>query len=195
MEIVNYKTVYFTFGRYQPPTKGHEAHFRALKTMAGINDWFIFPSPTQGGFENPLDLKTKITYIQKGCPWTRGKVKEPARVTDAGKNNPVVATIQTLQEAGYDKCYFVVGSDRLRAFEFTRDGLGRDYSFYDYDIISSGERDADGDTFAISGTKMRRAAHAGDFTTFRKGIPRSLSDSDCRSLMNEIKAALPKDYK
>ena len=54
------------------------------------------------------------------------------------------------------------------------------------DIISSGERDADGDTFAISGTKMRRAAKVGDFTTFRKGIPSALPDKQCRELMIEI---------
>lgn len=191
MEIIKYKPVYFTFGRYQPPTKGHEAHFRALRQLAGIHDWFIFPSPTQGGFENPLDLKTKIHYIQKGCPWTRGKVKEPARVTDAGKNNPVVATIQTLQKQGYDKCYFVVGSDRLSAFKWTKDGLGKDYSFYDYDIISSGERDADGDTFAISGTKMRRAAEAKDYDAFYAGMPSGLSRLDSDKLADIIRKLLP----
>ena len=191
MEIVKYKTVYFTFGRYQPTTKGHEAHFRALKNMAGTNDWFIFPSPTQGGFENPLDLQTKIKYIQKGCPWTRGKVKEPARVTDAGRNNPVVATIQTLQKQGYDKCYFVVGSDRLSAFKWTKTGLGKDYSFYDYDIISSGERDADGDTFAISGTKMRRAAEAKDYDAFYAGMPSGLSKFDSDKLADIVRKLLP----
>lgn len=191
MEIIKYKPVYFTFGRYQPPTKGHEAHFRALRQLAGIHDWFIFPSPTQGGFENPLDLKTKMHYIQKGCPWTRGKVKEPARVTDAGRNNPVVATIQTLQKQGYDKCYFVVGSDRVNAFKWTKDGLGKDYSFYDYDIISSGERDADGDTFAISGTKMRRAAEAKDYDAFYAGMPSGLSRLDSDKLADIIRKLLP----
>jgi len=195
MSLIEYKTVYFTFGRYQPPTTGHEVHFEALRRLAGRNDWFIFPSPTQGGGENPLDLQTKIIYIQKACPWTRGKVREPGRMTTKGKNNPVVATIQILQNEGYDKCYFVVGSDRLGAFKWTKDGLGKDYSFYDYDIISSGERDADGDTFAISGTKMRRAAFAADFKTFRQGIPRGMSDSDCKKLMDEVRTRLPADFK
>ena len=53
------------------------------------------------------------------------------------------------------------------------------------DIISSGERDADGDTFAISGTKMRRAA-AGDFEGFKKGIPKALGPTETRNLMDEI---------
>ena len=190
MEIVDYKSVYFTFGRYQPATKGHEAHFKALKAAAGSNDWFIFPSLTQGGFEDPLDIKAKMKYIQLGCPFTRGHVKEPSRTTDAGKNNPVVATIQTLQKEGYDKCYFVVGSDRVPAFQWTRKGNGKDYSFYEYDIISSGERDADGDTFAISGTKMRRAAMANDYNAFSAGMPTGLSKTHTEGLMKELQKKL-----
>ena len=62
-------------------------------------------------------------------------------------------------------------------------------------IKSSGSRDADGDTFAISGTKMRSAAHADDFKLFRSGIPKALNDRDCRALMEEIKANLPKNFK
>ena len=42
---------------------------------------------------------------------------------------------------------------------------------------------------------MRRAAHAGDFETFRKGIPRAINDRDYRALMQEIKNALPKNFK
>ena len=45
------------------------------------------------------------------------------------------------------------------------------FLFEQLDIVSSGSRDADGDTFKVSGTKMRRAAFAGDFKTFRSGIP------------------------
>jgi hypothetical protein len=62
-------------------------------------------------------------------------------------------------------------------------------------VVSSGNRDADGDTFAISGTKMRRAAFADDFDTFREGIPRALSDTECRKLMKEIADALPSNFK
>ena len=72
---------------------------------------------------------------------------------------------------------------------------GKDFSFRKIDIKSSGSRDADGDTFAISGTKMRRAAHAGDFKTFRSGIPGALRDQDCAALMAEIAANLPKNFK
>ena len=72
---------------------------------------------------------------------------------------------------------------------------GKDFRFRKISIESSGSRDADGDTFAVSGTKMRRAAHVGDFKTFRSGIPNALNDNDCRALMVEIAANLPKNFK
>ena len=68
---------------------------------------------------------------------------------------------------------------------------GKDFSFRKIEIRSSGSRDADGDTFAISGTKMRRAAFAGDFKTFRSVFLETLNDNDCRALMKEMQANLP----
>jgi hypothetical protein len=73
-------------------------------------------------------------------------------------------------------------------------GNDKDFSFRSLEIVSSGSRDADGDTFAISGTKMRRAAFAGDFKTFRSGIP-TLNDNECRAMMVEIAAKLPANFK
>ena len=85
--------------------------------------------------------------------------------------------------AGFDECVMLVGSDRVQAMQWIHkyNGNDKDFSFRTLDIISSGSRDADGDTFKVSGTKMRRAAFAEDFKTFRSGIPRSLGDIDCQN--------------
>ena len=85
----------------------------------------------------------------------------------------------------------VVGSDRVQAMQWVKKYNGRDFYFRKLEVMSSGERDADGDTFAISGTKMRRAAVAGDFKSFREGIPKSLNDNETRKLMAEIQANMP----
>ena len=74
-------------------------------------------------------------------------------------------------------------------------GNDKDFSFRALEIVSSGSRDADGDTFAVSGTKMRRAAFAGDFKAFRAGIPKTLNDKDCHALMVEIALNLPANFK
>jgi hypothetical protein len=191
MEIVDYKSVYFTFGRFQPCTYGHEENFQSLRTIAGSHDWFIIPSPSVGGDENPLPVEVRIKYMKKAIPWARNNVIAPSLVTRAGAKNPVVASIQSLQDMGYDKCYMVVGSDRVNAFSWTKTQNGTDYSFYDYDIINSGKRDADGKTFKISGTKMRAAAVVGDEKTFAAGMPKALSEKDTRDLMKEIQRRMP----
>ena len=193
MEIVDYKPVYFTFGRFQPCTHGHETNFESLRTIASGHDWFIIPSPSVGGDENPLPVDVRIKYMKKAIPWASNHIIAPSLVTRAGAKNPVVASIQALQDMGYDKCYMVVGSDRVNAFRWTKDGNGKDYSFYDFDVISSGKRDADGKTFAISGTKMRQAAVIGDEKTFAAGMPAALrrSEKDVKDLMKEIQRRMP----
>ena len=185
---LNCNTCYFTFGRFQPPTTGHKQNFDGVKRAAGQHDYRIYISQTvDKKGSNPLLPDRKLYYMNKMFPEHRGKIY-------SGPRQPV-EILQHIMMDGYNEVVFLVGSDRVSAMQFLHKYNGKDFSFRKIEIKSSGSRDADGDTFAISGTKMRRAAHAGDFTTFRKGIPRSLSDSDCRSLMNEIKAALPKDYK
>lgn len=182
------KVCYFTFGRFQPPTTGHKENFDGVKRAAGSNDYRIYISQTvDKKGSNPLPPDRKKYYMDKMFPEHRGKIF-------SGPKQPV-EILQDLMMAGYDEVVFLVGSDRVSAMSFLHKYNGKDFSFRKISIESSGSRDADGDTFAISGTKMRRAAFANDFELFRSGIPKALNDRDCRALMEEIKAALPKNFK
>ena len=185
---LNCNTCYFTFGRFQPPTTGHKDNFAGVKRAAGQHDYRIYISQTvDKKGSNPLPPDRKKFYMEKMFPEHKGKIF-------SGPKQPV-AILQDLMMAGYNEVVFLVGSDRVAAMQFLHKYNGTEFSFRKIDIQSSGSRDADGDTFAISGTKMRRAAFASNFEAFRKGIPRTLNDRDCRALMNEIKAALPDNYK
>ena len=176
MEIVDYKCVYFTFGRFQPPTTGHAENFKAVQRTAKGCDWFVYFSQTvDGKGSNPLDHERKLYYAKKMFP-------SYAKHFRSIPGTPV-NILSELQSQGYDDANFVVGSDRVQAMKWVMNYNGKDYFFRKMNVISSGDRDADGDTFAISGTKMRRAAKVGDFTTFRKGIPSALGDKQCRDLM------------
>jgi len=188
------KVCYFTFGRFQPPTTGHAENFDGVKRAAGQHDYRIYISQSfDGGSgpknkgQNPLPPDRKKYYMDKMFPQHRGKIH-------SGPKQPV-EILQDLMLAGYDEVVFLVGSDRVSAMQFLHKYNGKDFSFRKIEIQSSGSRDADGDTFAISGTKMRRAAAAGDFKLFRQGIPKALNDKDCRALMDEIASALPENYK
>jgi hypothetical protein len=182
------KTCYFTFGRFNPPTTGHWENFDAVKKAAGSNDYRIYISQkvTKNGTD-PLPPDIKFHYMKLIFPEHRGKIF----------SGPTGATpiLQELMLAGYDEIVYMVGSDQVNSFSWLDKRNGIDWSFRKFEIRSSGKRDPDGDTFAISGTKMRRAAFAGDFKTFRSGIPKALSDADCRKLMNEIVSRLPKTFK
>ena len=167
---------YFTFGRFQPPTVGHQENFMAVKKAAKGNDYRIYISQSvDKKGTNQLDPDTKLKYMIKMFPEHRGKIF-------SGPRDPT-AVFQHIMQDGYHEAYFLVGSDRVKAMQWVKNYNHKDYSFRKMDVMSSGERDADGDTFAISGTKMRRAAKVGDFTTFRKGIPSALGDKQCRDLM------------
>ena len=184
---LNCNKCYFTFGRFQPPTTGHAENFKGVKSAAGRDDYRIYISQsvdTKGS--NPLPPNRKLYYMNKMFPEHKGKIF-------SGPREPT-AIMQDLMLGGYNEVVFLVGSDRVSAMQWLHKYNGTEFSFRKIDIQSSGSRDADGDTFAISGTKMRRAAYADDFKTFRSGIPKALNDRDCRALMQEIKDGLPKNY-
>lgn len=182
------KTCYFTFGRFQPPTTGHKENFDGLKKAAGSHDYRIYISQTvDKKGSNPLPPERKLHYMNLMFPEHRGKIY-------SGPKQPV-AILQDIMMADYNEVVFLVGSDRVSAMQFLHKYNGKDFAFRSIRIESSGSRDADGDTFAISGTKMRRAAHAMDFKTFRSGIPKALKDKDCRDLMMEISSNLPDNFK
>ena len=190
MSLIEYKSCYFTFGRFQPWTTGHADNFANLKKIAGTNDYRIYISQSvDKKGNNPLPPDVKLTYMNKSLPEHKGKIFSSATAKDP------VSILKEIQSLGYDNAYFVVGSDRVQAMQWIKNYNGKDFSFNEVDIISSGDRDADGDTFAISGTKMRRAAFVGDFKTFRQGIPTALKDVDCKKLMGEIQTRLPANFK
>ena len=41
------ESVVFTFGRFNPPTTGHEKLIEKVKKIAGGDDYYIFPSHSQ----------------------------------------------------------------------------------------------------------------------------------------------------
>ena len=108
MEIVDYKCVYFTFGRFQPPTVGHAENFKAVKNTAKGCDWFIYLSQSvDSKGSNPLDPDRKLYYAKKMFP-------NFAKHFRSGPKDPV-AILKELQTEGYDDAMFVVGSDRVQA--------------------------------------------------------------------------------
>ena len=53
------ESVVFTFGRFNPPTTGHEKLIEKVKKIAGGDDYYIFPSHSQ----NNKKVKSKICNV------------------------------------------------------------------------------------------------------------------------------------
>lgn len=183
------KKVVFAFGRFQPPTTGHELLVNAVKKIASAQkaDHIIFASRTQDKKSNPLPVDRKVYYLKRMFP----------------KTNFIAANdqIRTFLEAAtslskkYKNIVMVAGSDRVAQYKKLLETYNKDlYHFDTIEVVSAGERDPDSDTAAgMSGTKMREAAKKGDFSLFKRGLPHTLTELDGKRLMNEIRQAMGMD--
>ena len=180
------KKVVFAFGRFQPPTTGHELLVNAVKKIASAQkaDHVIFASRTQDKKSNPLPVDRKVYYLKRMFPNT----------------NFVAASneIRTFMEAAtflskrYKNVVMIAGSDRVPEYKKLLDKYNGDLFHFDtVEVVSAGERDPDADNASgMSGTKMREAAKKGDFQLFKKGLPHSLTELDGKRLMNEIRQGM-----
>ena len=185
------KVVYFTFGRMNPPTIGHEKLLDVLARKAGRNPYRVFLSQSQDSKKNPLHYSEKIKYARKMFP-------KHARSIILNKNvKTVFNAIQKLYDEGYKNVTMVVGQDRVREFDILlnkyngKKGPHGIYNFSRIDVVSAGERDPDSDSVeGMSASKMRAAAADKDFTAFSQGLPKAVSNPDAKALYNKIRSAM-----
>ena len=186
-------TAIFTFGRFNPPTLGHEKLVIAVANVARREggEYFVYPSHSQDPKKNPLDQTTRVKYMKKMFP----KHKENI-IISTGKTALEIAS--ELHDKKYTNLVMVVGSDRVKEFQSMLDRYNGDenkaHGFYDFDtikVVSAGERDPDAEGVAgMSASKMRESAVEGDFKTFRSGIPSSLNDKDTKKMFNDIRKGM-----
>jgi len=164
------KVVAFTFGRFNPPTTGHELLINKVKEFAGGGDYFIFPSHSQDKKKNPLSAEQKVKFMKQMYPSHKDTIVYDAQVRDA------IKALKWLEDKGYTDAIFVVGSDRVPAFQFIKQYNGKDYNMNTVEIKSAGARDPDADDVSgMSASKMRNAVLDMDLDTFISGMPSSVN--------------------
>jgi nicotinic acid mononucleotide adenylyltransferase len=179
------KKVVFAFGRFQPPTIGHELLVKAVQKLASAQsaDHVIYASRTEDKKQNPLPVARKVYYLQRMFPGANFKAA----------NEQVRTFIEAAKELNkkYKNIVMVAGSDRIAEYKKILEKYnGTEFNFDTVSVVSAGERDPDSDNASgMSGTKMREAAKAGVYKEFKKGVPKTLTDLDTRRLMNEIRKA------
>ena len=185
------KTIFFTFGRMNPPTTGHEKLMNELSKKSGRNPYRVFLSQSSDNKKNPLDYNYKVKTVRKFFP------KHARSVMLDKKVKNVFDAVTKLYDEGYKNINMVVGSDRTNEFKKLlekyngvkgRHGL---YKFNKINVISAGDRDPDAeDVSGMSASKMRKLASDGDFTQFSQGLPRSVSNNEAKKVYNEVRKGM-----
>lgn len=185
------KTVYFTFGRMNPPTTGHEKLMNELLKKSGKNPYRVYLSQSTDKKKNPLDFKYKVKTVRKFFP------KHARSVMLNKKVKNVFDAVTEMYNDGFKNITMVVGSDRINEFNTLlkkyngvkgRHGL---YNFNKINVISAGDRDPDADDISgMSASKMRSLAKEGDFTQFSQGLPRNVSNADAKKVYNEVRRGM-----
>lgn len=177
------KTVVFAFGRFNPPTTGHELLIKVVQKLARSHnaDHVIYASRTQDKKKNPLSVARKIHFLKlmfKGVNFAAATAEERTFLE-----------VATALNKKYKSIIMVAGSDRVPEYEKLLNKYNGDLFNYDtIQVISAGERDPDADdAVGMSASKMRALAVKGDYIGFKKGLPSSIRDIDGKLLMNEIR--------
>jgi len=180
------KSIAFAFGRFNPPTIGHEKLINKVKSLP-TNDYKIFLSRSNDPKKNPLSPRDKLNIMKKMFP-------SHARNIEINQTNMVLDIATMLYKKGYTDVTMVAGSDRVREFETILkkyNGVSSRHGMYDFDninVVSAGERDPDAEgATGMSASKMRAAAAKGDLNNFKKGLPRGV---DADSIMKQVRKGM-----
>ena len=181
--------VTIAFGRFNPPTIGHQKLFDVAKKTAGKGALKIYPSRSQDAKKNPLDSDTKHDYLQKMFP------DHSANIINDPNSRTIFDVLKQAHEDGHSSVQIVVGGDRQAEFEkLSQEYNGKLYDFSAIETISAGERDEKkGGAEGMSASKMRKAATSKDekagFEEFKKGLPKSFLEDEklAKQLFNTVR--------
>ena len=175
------QTLVFAFGRFNPPTTGHEKLIKKVASVAGSNPYRIYPSFTTNPKKDPLPHALKVAYMRKMFP------KHKKNIIADTKMKTAIFIAEAVYKEGFKNLIMVVGSDRVKEFSelLTRyndapDKSGNQlFKFDSVKVVSAGERDPDSEGVdGMSASKMRTAAADGDKDAFLTGVPSNFKDGE-----------------
>lgn len=184
------KEVTVAWGRFNPPTIGHEKLMDAAAKVARGGTYRTYTSQSTDPKKNPLDYTTKVKYMRKMFP-------RHARSIILDKNIRTMFDLLTkLYDEGYTKVNLMAGSDRVPEYEALANkynGVKGRHGFYNFEggvnVISAGERDPDADgATGMSASKLRAFASDNDFQSFSKGLPPAFKEK--KELFNAIRKGM-----
>jgi hypothetical protein len=169
-------TAVMAFGRFNPPTVGHEKLIHKVEQTAKSvgGSAHIIASHSEGDSKNPLPSDKKVGYIKKVAD-------HGTHVYASSKAQPTLLHHAAALHKHAHHLVVVAGQDRVQQFHDLlhkyngKEGPHGLYNFKSIKVISAGQRDPDAEgTKGMSGTKMREHAKNGNEAAFRRGLPKAL---------------------
>ena len=179
-------TLTVAFGRFNPPTTGHEKLLNTVASSSDDGDYVIVPSRSQDKKKNPLDPDTKIGVMRQMFPDHSEKiVNDPA-------NKTIFDVLKKAHNDGYSNVRIIGGGDRVAEFEkLSGNYNGKLYQFDNIEVRSAGDRDPDSDDVTgMSASKQRKYAAQGDLDNFLKGVPSAMNKKAAKELYNNIRTGM-----
>ena len=104
---VDQGSISITFGRFNPPTTGHEALIKKVAESAKNGEYRIYPSRTQDDKKNPLDPSTKVKFMHKAYP------DHTNAIVSNEEMRTIFDVLEALDSEGYSDVNIIVGGDRV----------------------------------------------------------------------------------
>ena len=182
-------TAVFAFGRFNPPTIGHQKLIETVLSTAekANGKAYLFLSHKQNNKTDPLTFQEKQAYVQRFYP--KLAVGDPTA-------NTIIKALQVIQAQGRTRIIMVAGSDRVGEFEKLLnqyngkpDKQGNDlYNFDDIKVVNAGQRDPDDEGVSgASASKARELAAKGQWHEFSKIV---MGGDESKLVYNKIQDAL-----
>ena len=184
----NKGTLTIAFGRFNPP---HLCHLQLMNTAASSvegkkDDYMIVPSRSNDPKKNPLDPNTKVDMMKTMFPQHANNIMNDTNA------RTIFDVLNGANNAGYANVKIVGGADRVKEFsKLANNYNGKLYDFDKVDVISSGERDPDGEGVeGLSASRMRLAASENDFKAFSKGLPKDLDKDAKKQIFTAVRSSM-----
>ena len=179
-------TLTIAFGRFNPPTTGHEKLLNQVAKSSDEDDYIIVPSRSQDAKKNPLDADSKVSVMRQMFP------KHSEKIVNDPANRTIFDVLKKAHNDGYSGVRVVGGADRQKEFDkLVNNYNGKLYQFDKVEVVSAGDRDPDADDVTgMSASKQRKAAAEGDLKSFMKGIPSSMEKKAAEELYKNIRKAM-----
>ena len=168
------KSLTATFGRFNPPTIGHEKVFNRLEEVSGGGDFRAYISQTQKPGTDPLGYEEKVKFLKEMFPRYEDNIVYDTNI------RTILNVLTQAYDDGYTKFTLVVGDDRFNAMKTLAEQYhgveGKAHGFYQFpdglEFVNAGKRNKNAPGVeGMSASKLKDAVYRDDFQGFVKGLP------------------------